>query len=234
MRSFHSEGPNSRLSTLRLKRRFPQMSPPPRSLRLVIGAFPIETHQSTTNGHRRGRGGCSPVRTATVPQAKTAALTPCGVVRGAGRVRAVVQCGMSVVVGFALLGGAAATPSGSEGLSAFVVLSSLSGAAAPAGDGDSRPAEERSRSSPSRTMAKACSGKGRGRRIAEGEASHPPNGQASPHSSDSWPSAPADASSLLPHGWDRQATGSTQSEPARAPAPGPLWRARWRAGAMRR
>jgi hypothetical protein len=131
------------------------------------------------------------------PQAG-AVPSPCAVVCRAVRVHAVVQGGLSIVVGFALLGGAAAAPSGSEGVSGLIVLSSLSEAAVPVEDGDSRPVEERSRSSPWRSNAKACSGKRRDRRVSEGEASHPPNGHTSPHTGDFLPTAPGSAAAPAP------------------------------------
>jgi hypothetical protein len=138
--------------------------PPPRSLTLLIGAFPIQTHQSSTKGHRPSRGERSPVRTATAPQVKPVPLLCCVVCR-AGRGRALVQCVLSAVLGLVLLAGAAAARSGSERMSGLVVQSGLSESAVPVGDGDGHPVEERYRSRPSRKRTQACSGKRRDRRI---------------------------------------------------------------------
>jgi hypothetical protein len=203
----------------------------------VIGAFPIQTHQSSTKGHRPSRGERSPVRTATAPQAKPVPLLCCVVCR-AGRGRALVQCVLSAVLGLVLLGGAAAAPSGPERMSGVAVLRGLSEDAVPFGDGDSRPVGERSRSSPLWSKAKACSGKSRDRRISGCEASHPPNGHASPHSSDFWPSAPGGPPTLLPRGTGSadhpiRAAGASMCSGAEAAMTGSAGLSRFRGGGLR-
>jgi RNA polymerase sigma factor (sigma-70 family) len=185
-----------------------EIAPPtrPRSLIPAIGASPIQTLQSVSRVDRPIGGEWRPVGTAVEPRGG-GVPSACGVVSRVGRVRAMVRCGLSVVLGFLLLGGATAAPSGSQRASGLLVLSSLSEAAVPVGDEDRRPVEERSRSSPWRSNAKACSGKRRDRRISEGEASHPPNGHTSPHTGDFLPTAPASAAAPAP-----QDAGSSESQ----------------------